>query len=209
MDEGRWQEIAERVRYSRASLTAGTEAMEDRYTLFREVERLRAALADHEAEVARLRADLDAAQRNQDMLAAVVDYGGQLDQLTDENDRLRAALKECEGAMLPVLGTDPRRVIRTDVDNFPSEYRFTAKEREALIEAVHEARAALSGGASQNADGDITEAVKWVRRDACVEYIHPDGGESPSLQRIGAPCAQCGQMGVDHVRSSGTEEARE
>lgn len=37
-----------------------------------------------------------------------------------------------------------------------------------------------------------------VRVTACTKYIHPDAGSSPNMMRIGAPCANCGRMGIDH-----------
>ncbi len=39
----------------------------------------------------------------------------------------------------------------------------------------------------------IEEAMKNYRdRWRDHDYVHPDGGESPMLRRIGAPCARCG-----------------
>lgn len=84
-----------------------------------------------------------------------------------------------------------------------TEHRFEPEVAEAPTERVG---FTTEGSRSDLAHIDMETLLREsMRRTACEGYVHPDAGESPRNQRIGAPCARCGRMGSDHRRSDRDE----
>jgi len=59
-----------------------------------------------------------------------------------EATAVAALAAEIESAVVPAVGGGSERVLRRDIDNFPSEFRISASERAALVELAHKGREA-------------------------------------------------------------------